>query len=88
MVVHEGVHGVEDALLFLGEVLVHLLVELGAEGVDDELGVGDLLAVQLDEGQEAALGAELAAVLDILGKKSKEVENGCAFVFPVLRDSA
>ena len=76
MVVHEGVHGVKDALLLLGEVLVHLLVELGAEGVDDELGVGDLLAVQLDEGQEAALGAELAAVLDILGKKERRLKMG------------
>ena len=76
MVVHEGVHGVKDALLLLGEVLVHLLVELGAEGVDDELGVGDLLTVQLDEGQEAALGAELAAVLDILGKKERRLKMG------------
>ena len=66
VVVDHGHHGVLHAPLVLAEAVVHVLAELLAERVDDELAVGDLLPVELDEGQEPAFGAQLVLVLDVL----------------------
>ena len=76
VVVDHGHHGVLHAPLVLAEAVVHVLAELLAERVDDELAVGDLLPVELDEGQQAALGPQLVPVLDVLQgiKREREVE--------------
>ena len=66
VVVDHGHHGVLHAPLVLAEADVHVLAELLAEAVDDDLAVGDLLPVELDEGQEAAFGAQFVLVLDVL----------------------
>ena len=76
VVVDHGHHGVLDAPLVLAEALVHVLAQLLAQRPDDELAVGDLLPVELDEGQQAALGPQLVPVLDVLQgiKKEREIE--------------
>jgi hypothetical protein len=70
MVIHEGDHGVLHAHLLRAHTVVHVLLELGGQGLDDELGVSDLLSVELDERQQAALRAELVVVVDILEKRT------------------
>jgi hypothetical protein len=69
MILDHGDHGVLNVLLLGRQALVHVLLELLGQGLDDDVGVADLLAVQLDEGQEAALGAELGVVGNILELK-------------------
>ncbi len=51
------------------EKLISYLSELSRQRLDDDFRVTDLFAVELDEGQEAALGAELRVVGDILEQK-------------------
>ena len=65
-------HGVLDVLLFCGEALVHLLLVLLGQVLDDQVAVGDLLAVQLHEGQEAPLASQLSIVINVL---QRELEN-------------
>ena len=72
VVVDHGHHGVLDAPLVLAEAVVHVLAQLLAQRVDDELAVGDLLPVELHERQQAALRAELVPVLDVL----QRIEGG------------
>ena len=69
MILDHGDHRVLNVLLLVGQPLVHFFLELLGQRLDDDVGVADLLAVQLDEGQEAALGAELRVVGDILEQK-------------------
>ena len=69
MILDHGDHCVLNVLLLGCQALVHVLLELLGQGLDDDVGVADLLAVQLDEGQEAALGAELGVVGNILKLK-------------------
>ena len=57
-----------DVLLFCGETLVHLLLVLLGQVLDDQVGVGDLLSVQLHEGQEAPLAPQLSIVIYVLEK--------------------
>ena len=59
-------HRVLHILLLVGQALVRVLLELLGQGLDDDVGVADLLAVQLHEGQEAALRAELRVVGNVL----------------------
>lgn len=66
VVVHHGAHGVLHPLLLRPHAGVQVLLQALAQLSDDELGVGDLLPVQLHEGQQAALGAELAVVVHVL----------------------
>lgn len=51
------------------EKLISYLSELSRQRLDDDFRVTDLFAVEFDEGQEAALGAELRVVGDILEQK-------------------
>ena len=55
MILDHGDHCVLNVLLLIGQTLVRILLELLGQGLDDDVGVADLLSVQLDEGQEAAL---------------------------------
>ncbi len=71
MILDHGDHRVLNVLLFGGQSFVHVLVELLCQGLDDDVGVADLLPVQLDERKKAALGAELGVVGNILKSKSK-----------------
>ena len=71
VIVRHGDHGVGDVELLLAEALVDVLLQGLAQLLDDELGVGDLLAVVLHEGQHATLGTELAIVVDILKKEKR-----------------
>ena len=66
MVLDQLDHGVLDVLLVLAQLSGHLLLKLLGESLDDHVAVGDLLPVELNEGQEAFLGAELALVIHIL----------------------
>ena len=66
MILDHGDHRVLDVLLLVGQALVRVLLELLGQGLDDDVRVADLLAVQLDEGQEAALRAELRVVSHVL----------------------
>ena len=66
MVLHHGNHRVLDVLLVRSQLSWHLLLELLGQGLDDHVAVGDLLSVELNEGQEALLGAVLALVVHIL----------------------
>ena len=66
MVVHHRHHGVLHSLLLGGQAFVEVLAQLVSQGLDDKLGVGDLLSVVLDEGKETALGTELVAVVNVL----------------------
>ena len=66
MVLHHGDHGVLDVLLVLGQLSGHLLLELLGEGLDDHVAVSNLLPIELNEGQEAFLGSELASVIHVL----------------------
>ena len=65
-------HSVLNVLLFRGEALVHLLLVLLGQVLDDQVAVGDLLAVQLHEGQEAPLASQLSIVINVL---QRELEN-------------
>ncbi len=69
VVVNHGNHGVLDSKLILSQARVQVLLQLLAQGLDDDLRVRDLLAVELHEGQKAALGPQLAIVRDILENK-------------------
>ena len=66
MVFHHGDHGVLDVLLVLAQLSGHLLLKLLGEGLDDHVAVRNLLSIELNEGQEAFLGSELAFVIHIL----------------------
>ena len=66
MVLHHGNHGVLDVLLVLGQLSRHLLLQLLGEGLDDHVAVRNLLSIELNEGQEAFLGSELAFVIHVL----------------------
>ena len=66
MVLHHGNHGVLDVLLVLGQLSGHLLLKLLGEGLDDDVAVRNLLPIELNEGQEAFLGSELAFVIHVL----------------------
>lgn len=72
MIVDECDHGVLDGGLLGVHAGVHVLVQLLAQSLDDELAVWDLLAVELDEGELAALGAELVVVVYVLEEKEKK----------------
>ena len=58
-----------DVLLFCGEALIHFLLVFLGQVLDDQVGVGDLFAVQLHEGQEAPLASQLSIVINVLEKK-------------------
>ena len=66
MVLHHGNHGVLDVLLVLAQLSGHLLLKLLGEGLDDHVAVSNLLPIELNEGQEAFLGSELASVIHVL----------------------
>ena len=66
MILDHGDHRVLDVLLLVGQALIRVLLELLGQGLDDDVRVADLFAVQLDEGQEAALRAELRVVSHVL----------------------
>ena len=66
MILNHGNHGMLNVLLVLAQLGRHLLLKLLGESLDDHVAVGDLLPVELNEGQEAFLGAELALVIHIL----------------------
>lgn len=59
-------HGVRNVALLLRQLRVQVLVELLAQITDDDVRVGDLGAVQLDERQLALLGAQSHLVVDVL----------------------
>ena len=69
MVVDHGGHGVGHPGLLGIHALVQVLVQGLPQGLDYQLGVGDLLPVQLHERQEAALGPQLAVVRHVLKEK-------------------
>ena len=71
MIVHESDHGVLDGGLLGVQTLVHVLAQLLADRLDDELTVRDLFAVVLGEGQKSALGPEFIIVVHILEKKQR-----------------
>ena len=65
MVLHHGHHGMLHVLLLGCQVGCRvLLLELGSQLLDDGVGVGDLLAIQLNEGQQPPLGSELGVVVN------------------------
>ena len=67
VVLHHRHHGVLHVLLVGREVDTGvLLAELGGQLLDDEVGVADLLAVELDEGEESPLGPQFRVVVDVL----------------------
>ena len=66
VVFHHGDHRVLDVLLVLAQLGRHLLLELLGEGLDDDVAVSNLLSIELNEGQETFLGAELAFVIHVL----------------------
>ena len=66
MVLHHGNHRVLNVLLVRGQLGRHLLLELLGEGLDDHVAVSNLLPIELNEGQEPLLGAELAFVIHVL----------------------
>lgn len=66
VVVNHGHHSVLNSHLVASHSLIHVLVQLLAQGLDDELRVGDFLTIQLNEGQKTTLGTEFAIVVHIL----------------------
>ena len=76
MVLHHGDHGMLHVLLLGCQVGCRvLLLELGSQLLDDGVGVGDLLAIQLNEGQQPPLGSELGVVVNVLNMGQNE--NKC-----------
>ena len=70
MVVDDGCEGVLRGQLLLRHPFVEVLaLHLLGQRLDDDLRVGDLVAVQLDEREKAALGAELGVVVHVLQGK-------------------
>ena len=72
VIFHHGDHCVLNVLLFSGQALVHILLERLGQALDDDVRVADLGTVQFDKGQEAAFGAELGVVSDILEKRKEK----------------
>ena len=66
MILNHGNHGMLNVLLVLAQLGRHLLLELLGEGLDDHVAVRNLLSIELNEGQQAFLGSELAFVIHIL----------------------
>ena len=66
MILNHGNHGMLNVLLVLAQLGRHLLLELLGEGLDDHVAVSNLLPIELNEGQEPLLGAELAFVIHVL----------------------
>ena len=71
MILHHGDHSVLNVLLVGLQAVVHVLLKGLAQALDDQVGVADLLAVELHKGQKAALRAKLGVVSHILKTKNK-----------------
>ena len=70
MILHHGDHGMLDILLVGTQASSRvLLAKLGCQFLDDNVGIANLLSIQLHEGEHAPLRSEFGVVVDVLQLK-------------------
>ena len=78
MILHHGDHGMLDILLFGAQAGSGVfLAKLGRQFLDDNVGIANLLSIQLHEGKQAPLRSEFGVMVDVLQLRKK---NTCSSI--------